>query len=103
MLGIKTVTLTRNSSLLAPDFTQLPRLYLLSFPLSTMQLTLLASLAVLCSAAFAAPSERRDGSDSLAEIIACACSISLWKYKPTPIHRCGQRLERYYSRCPQAG
>lgn len=78
MLGIKTVTLTRtNSSLLAPDFTQLPRLYLLSFPLSTMQLTLLASLAVLCSAAFAAPSERRDGSDSLAEIIACACSTSL--------------------------
>lgn len=70
MLGIKTVTSTRNSSLLAPDFTQLSRLYLLSFPLSTMQLTLLASLAVLCSAAFAAPADRRDGSDSLAEIIA---------------------------------
>lgn len=100
MLGIKTVTLTRNSSLLAPDFTQLLRLYLSSFPLSTMQLTLLASLAVLCSAAFAAPSERRG--DSLAEIIACAYSISWWKYKLIPIHRCGQRLERYYSRCPQA-
>ncbi|KAG1782163.1 hypothetical protein EV702DRAFT_511182 [Suillus placidus] len=38
-------------------------------PWRIMQLTLLASLAVLCSAAFAAPSERRD-SNSLAEIIA---------------------------------
>lgn len=67
-----------------------------------MQLTLLASLAVLFSAAFAAPS-KRDGSDSLAEIIACACLTSLWKYELTCMHRCGQRLERHNCRRPQAG
>lgn len=64
MLGIKTDLGFYFSIVLYPSLQQF------SFLLFTsMQLTLLASLAVLCSAAFAAPSERRD-SNSLAEIIA---------------------------------
>lgn len=40
-----------------------------------MQLTLLASLAVLCTSALAAPAERRD--DSLVDVIACEWPNSL--------------------------
>ncbi|KAG1748088.1 hypothetical protein EDB19DRAFT_1684167 [Suillus lakei] len=63
MLGIKSVSLT---SILQSTFTLDFNCLVILHPLSTMQFTLLASLAILCSTAFAAPS----GSDSLAEIIA---------------------------------
>ncbi|KAG2148904.1 hypothetical protein DEU56DRAFT_85281 [Suillus clintonianus] len=68
MLGIKSVTSWLYSSIVL-----YPRLQLytcIPSPLFNMQFTLFASLAILCSAALAAPSDRRGGSDTLAEIIA---------------------------------